>query len=47
MIRKLVLILSSVIALLFVACASKTTDSGYYDRANKVSKEALEGLDKE
>lgn len=43
---KLVIFLS--IALIgFSGCTAQKSDEGYYDRANKASKEALEKLDKE
>ena len=31
----------------FSGCAAQKSDDGYYNRANKASKEALEKLDKE
>lgn len=31
----------------FIGCAQKNSDNTYYERANKVSKEALSELEKE
>ncbi|MDO8454271.1 MAG: hypothetical protein Q7S59_06830 [Sulfurimonas sp.] len=45
--NKLIILLSVAALVGFVGCASKKSDNSYYDRANKVSKETLNELDKE
>lgn len=45
--RSKLIILFSLVFIAFSGCASKKSDEGYYDRANKASKEALNKLDKE
>jgi hypothetical protein len=43
---RLATVWSIIILLGFAGCATKKSDDGYYERANKVSKEALNELDK-
>ncbi len=45
--NKLIMFLSIAALMGFVGCASHKSDSSYYDRANKVSKETINELDKE
>ncbi len=45
--NKLIMLLSVAALVGFVGCASHKSDNSYYDRANKVSKEAINELDKE
>jgi len=45
--NKFIILLSVVALLSFVGCATPKSDNSYYDRANKVSKEAINELDKE
>ena len=45
--RKFCILLSAIVLFSFVGCSQKSTDNAYYERANKVSKEALFELEKE
>ncbi|MFA6191606.1 MAG: hypothetical protein WC665_04560 [Sulfurimonas sp.] len=45
--NKLIILLSAVSLLGLVGCTTPKSDNSYYDRANKVSKEAINELDKE
>ena len=45
--RTFYIILGVVVLFSFIGCAQKNSDNAYYERANKVSKEALFELEKE
>lgn len=45
--RTIYITLGVVVLFSFVGCAQKSSDNSYYERANKVSKEALSELEKE
>lgn len=45
--NKFLLLLCLAVFLGLAGCATKESDSGYYDRANKVSKEAMSELDRD
>ncbi|MCX6077256.1 MAG: hypothetical protein NTW78_10305 [Campylobacterales bacterium] len=45
--NKVIILLSFAALVGFIGCASQKVDNSYYDRANKVSKDTLNELDKE